>query len=114
MSQLTNYVKLVIAKIKGDEAEAIGIKNQRKAISYLTAQIANKEAVKISLEDDVEQAEENLKSCLINNGELIEGHDSYISSLLTARRTLKLAEEALQKHVEDIEFLQDSLELAKQ
>jgi hypothetical protein len=44
MSTISNFVNTVIAIIKGDDAEVIGLKIQKRAVAVLTAQIAVKYA----------------------------------------------------------------------
>jgi hypothetical protein len=58
MSTISNFVNTVIAIIKGDDAEVIGLKYKR-AVAVLTAQIAVKYAT-LSLEGIEDLAEDNL------------------------------------------------------
>jgi hypothetical protein len=44
MSTISNFVNTVIAIIKGDDAEVISLKIQKRAVAVLTAQIAVKYA----------------------------------------------------------------------
>jgi hypothetical protein len=39
MSTISNFVNTVIAIIKGDDAEVIGLKIQKRAVAVLTAQM---------------------------------------------------------------------------
>lgn len=102
-------VQLIVAKISGDDAKATALKIQGKAISLLKAQIAIKESETFSLTDKVESAAEALNNARINNGEVITNSDAYIRNLFTAEANLSNAEEALEKHQADIDFLNGEL-----
>jgi len=106
---VTNFVKLIIALITGDDAQATAIKIQKKAAAALTAQIAVKNAFTLSLEENVEQAEERLQLARINNGELITNTDVYIKNLLAYRRALLVEEKVLGEHLDVIAFLKATL-----
>ena len=110
MSQLNSFVKQVIAIIKGDDAEATGIKIQRQAKNALTPQIAVKHSITSDLEDKVEQKKEALALYLVNNGQLIENREIYIKNLLTINEQIKDAEDALEDHLDDINFLEECLD----
>lgn len=109
LSKISNFVKLVIATIKGDEAEATALKIQKKATAALRAQIAVKQSTTLTLEDTVESAVEALASARINNGNVISDNTNYIHNLLRAKTTLDAAEIALEDHLETIAFLQAEL-----
>jgi hypothetical protein len=59
MSTISNFVNTVIAIIKGDDAEVIGLKYKR-AVAVLTTQIAVKVCRTLSLEGIEDLAEDNL------------------------------------------------------
>lgn len=107
---LTNYVKEMIARIKGDDAEAIAIKNQRKAISAFKTELALKQNKVLSLEDTVEEANENLNNALLNHGKPITDRADYMDAVLDAKNNLLDAEEDLEAIHEEIEFLEKQLE----
>jgi hypothetical protein len=110
---LSTFVASVVALLKGNDAEAIGLKIQRKAIAALTAQVAAKVCKTLTLEDDLENAEDNLKQVRVNNGALISNNDLYITGLLDAKYLLDSAKETLEAHKADIEFLENELFIAK-
>ncbi len=113
MSKTTNFLKLAIALIVGDDAEAKSLKIQAKANAAITAQIAVRQAQTLDLKENLEIAKENAEKALANNGNLIsaEGKDLYISGLFNARDAVKRAEEALEKHLAVISFLESQLAL---
>jgi hypothetical protein len=69
MSTISNFVNTVIAIIKGDDAEVIGLKIQKELL-VLTAQIAVKVCRTLSLEGIEDLAEDNLNKARVNNGKL--------------------------------------------
>jgi len=109
MSQISNFVKLVVATLKGDDAEVLGLKIQKRAIAAIRAQIAAKEAKTLELEDAVDFAKDALVSARMNGGVVIENNSTYIQLLMRANVSLQEAEEALADHKADIEFLTNEL-----
>jgi hypothetical protein len=113
MSTISNFVNTVIAIIKGDDAEVIGLKIQKRAVAVLTAQIAVKVCRTLSLEGIEDLAEDNLNKARVNNGTLIVNDDQYIQKLLDAKFKFDQAASDLSDHKQDIEFLKKELENAK-
>jgi hypothetical protein len=107
------FLKLAIATIQGDDSEAKAIKIQKKAIAYLTAQIAAKVCHTLSLEEKVESATQELANARVNGGELITDNTAYIRSLLKRRLEKTQAEQELEEHLEEIAFLEEELAIAK-
>lgn len=105
------FVKLVVAMLQGDNAEVTAIKIQRKAKVELKSQIAVKEAHTLTLEENVEQAEEALQKARLANGEIITSGETYISNLLRAKRNLEDSKEVLKIHKESVRFLKEELAL---
>lgn len=108
---MNSFVRQFIAAVKGDNTEVEAQKSWRKAESALRAQIATKEGETISLEDKVEAAEEALDSARINNGEEIKDTSKYITNLIKAKNNLTIAKEALEQHLETVNFLETEYEL---
>jgi hypothetical protein len=81
MSTISNFVNTVIAIIKGDDAEVIGLKYKKSCCG--TAQIAVKVCRTLSLEGIEDLAEDNLNKARVNNGTLIVNDDQYIQNYLT-------------------------------
>lgn len=102
---MKNYVKLFVELVTGENAEANGIKNQSKAISLLKAQIAIKEAEKLSLLDDVETAKDEQKRARLNGGEPIGKKGSqFLQNLIKASENLEVAKENLENIKKEITF----------
>jgi hypothetical protein len=89
MSTISNFVNTVIAIIKGDDAEVIGLKYKKRAVAVLTAQIAVKVCRTLSLEGIEDLAEDNLNKARVNNGTLIVNDDQYIQNYLTLNSSSK-------------------------
>lgn len=111
--QISNFVKLVVAVIQGDDAKVKALKIQKKAAAGLAAQIAVKKAKTLELEDTLEQAEESLATARINGGKEITDSSAYISTLLSTNRSVKEAKEALDHHNGVVEFLEQQAALVK-
>jgi hypothetical protein len=76
MSTISNFVNTVIAIIKGDDAEVIGLKYKKKLLRYLLKLL--KVCRTLSLEGIEDLAEDNLNKARVNNGTLIVNDDQYI------------------------------------
>ena len=113
MNKLNAFVKEFKAIIVGDDAEALGFKNWRKAESGLKVQIAALNGDIIAKEDALENAQENLVKARVNYGKEISDRDAYISNLIEAKENLKQAEKQLAAHKETIAFLEEQYALLK-
>ena len=109
--EVNSFVELVVAMLQGDNAKVTAVKIQRKAKVELKSQIAVKEAHTLTLEENVEQAEEALQKARLANGEIITSGETYISNLLHAKRNLASAEITLGNHKETVKFLKEELAL---
>jgi len=107
---MKNIVKTVVAIIKGDDAEVLGLKIIRQAESALKSQIASLNGDTITLEDSVADAKENLKLALANYGKNIDDRNSYVRNLLEAENRITLAEETLELHKAKIAVLEKHLD----
>lgn len=112
-TKLPLFVQEIIAILKGDEAEATGIKIQKQATNALTPQISIKEAMVYDLEEAVETAKDHLIKVRNNFGRPIEDKEVYIISLFNAQDAIEIAEEKLEDHLAEIEFLKEQLEAVK-
>ena len=112
-TKMNSFVKQFVAAIKGDDAEVQGQKAWRSAESALKVQIASLDGDTIKLEDDVEKTKEKLAKARINNCKVISDRAYYVSSLLSAKNELTLAEKALKDHNTKLDFLKDEYEALK-
>ena len=113
MNKLNAFVKEFKAIIVGDDAEALGFKNWRKAESGLKVQIAALNGDIIAKEDALENAQENLMKARVNYGKEISDRDAYIANLIKAKESLKQAEKQLIAHKETVDFLEEQYALLK-
>lgn len=109
MSQLNRIGKLIIATIKGDDAEITRLKIVNKGISAFTSQIAVKEAITLDLKEKIEEAKHAVDLSLINNGNTIGERETYLSNYIKATEDLETAEEALAVHLAGIKKLKQGL-----
>jgi len=107
MNKMNSFVKEFVALIKGNNIEVTAQKAWRQAESALKSHIAVKEGESIRLEDDLEEAKENLNKARINNGEEIKDSPLYINNLIRAKNKLIQAEEAYELHIEELQFLRE-------
>lgn len=106
---ISEFVQLMVAYIKGDDAEAKALKIQKTARAEIKAQIAIKNAETLRFEGAIERAKESLKLAKFNHGELISDEKAYLNGLMSAKATLVSAEETLEKHLEGVKFLEEQL-----
>ena len=107
MSAVSNFVKLIVAHLKGDDAEAQAAKVWRQAESGLTMQIAALKGDLIRKEDAVTDAQEALDSARINGGKPISDRDAYVGNLIASKERLTMAEKKLEAHQKTIAFLEE-------
>ena len=100
---VTNFVKTVVARLKGDDAEVLALKIERKANSALKGQLAALEAKVVDLENIVSDKEEALSNAIYPST-LFTDNSAYISSIQRAQTSLDDAKANLQQVVESIEY----------
>lgn len=106
-STLKGFVALAVATIKGDDAEVIALKIQKKANNILTTQISMQNLALNSAEEALETAEENFQNALINRGELISNNEQYIERLQLAHLEVEAAKEEIEAIKETISQLEE-------
>ena len=109
MSQLNRIGKLILATIKGDDAEATRLKIVNKGISAFKSQIAVKEAITLDLEEKVEESKGAVDLALINNGSPIGDRETYLVNYIESTKKLEESKKALKVHLEGIQKLKDGL-----
>lgn len=103
------FVKEVIARLKGDNAEATASKIGRKAISAFEGQLAGLNANKIDQETAVEDAEEALKTAIYPT-EMFSSNEAYIRNIVSAQERLDNAIEELAATEKSIKYFSSILE----
>ena len=107
MAKMNSFVKQFVAAVKGDDVEVMAQKAWRSAESALKTQIAAREGDTITFEDEVEQATEKVNVAIINNGKPISNREDYIDSLIDAQNALAEAQDELDTHLTELNFLKD-------
>lgn len=107
MSKMNSFVKQFVAAVKGDDVEVQAQKAWRSAESALKVQIAAREGDTIAKEDKVTEAKEVLNQARINYGKTITNREYYINTLISAKNQLTEAEEELEAHMMELDFLKE-------
>jgi hypothetical protein len=102
MSTISNFVNTVIAIIKGDDAEVIGLKIQKSCCG--TCSSCCKVCRTLSLEGIEDLAEDNLNKARVNRYSNCQRRSVY-TKLLDAKFKFDQAASDLSDHKQDIEFL---------
>jgi hypothetical protein len=104
------FVQQFVAVVKGDDATALSIKTLREADATLTAQIAVLTGKNVSLENDIQFAEEDLNKAMVNYGKYIGNNgQNYVDTLLHCQNKINKAKDELEINHERIIFLKDIL-----
>ena len=94
----------------GPTTEALAEKVQRAAISQLRVQISSQEGQTIKFEDALENAMEERKNALYNNGKAIDvDKPNYVQNLINAEQAVNSAKNALEQHAFNLDFLRKCL-----
>jgi hypothetical protein len=102
------FVKEVIARIKGDDAEAKASKIARRAISAIDVQVATLKGRIVEAEVDVENKEEVFKTALYPT-EVFTNNQIYCNNIASANQQLEEAKETLENLKNSIKFFEDVL-----
>ena len=105
------FIKLALAVIKGDDAEARAIKIQKKAIACLTAQIAAKEFHQLSLEEAIEKVESDYNYVELESSDEIYEHLDYVLANNKTEAYEKYKENSLKKSTGQFYFFREQLEI---
>jgi hypothetical protein len=103
------FAKEVIARLKGDNQEALGNKIARKAVSAFEVQIAGIKGKIVEAEVAVENAEESLKNAMYPTVLFSDGTE-YCSSIARAKETLNVKTEELSNLNENLKFYTEMLD----
>lgn len=88
-------VKQILAKLKGDDKEALAAKIARKAVSAVDAQLAALNSKKVDTELEIEEAEEQLESSIAPEV-MINDNQRYINNIKTSQEVLDKKKEQLE------------------
>jgi len=102
------FIREVLAKLKGDGAEATAAKVGRKALSAFEGQIASLNSKKVDLENAVEEAEEALSSATFPTS-VFSNNQSYIDGILSAQKSVDQAKENLESVNKALEYFNTKL-----
>ena len=102
------FIQEVVARIKGDDAEALASKIARKALTSVDSQIAALKSKEVDLENEVEDAEEALKDAKFPTEQISKGQ-SYIQGIQDAHGVWTTKSEELAELRESIKFFKKLL-----
>ena len=108
MSKVSNFIKEVTARLKGDEAGVIAAKVERKAISAINGQLASLKAKLVDDETAVEDAEEALNNAIYPTNVFID-NSHYVKTILARQEMLDSAVTSLESTKETIAYLENLL-----
>lgn len=103
------FIKEVVARLKGDGAEAIAAKVGRKALSAFEGQIAALKSKKVDLENAVEEAEDRLKEATFPTS-VFSSNQNYIDDILRAQGAVDQAKENLATTQKALEYFETKVE----
>lgn len=99
------FIQQVIAKLKGDDNEALAAKIARKGISAVEGQIAALKAKEVDDENNVEDAQEALNTAKYPTI-MFSNNSQYCNDILIAQDTLSSKEEILKATQDSIKFFE--------
>ena len=103
------FLKEVISRLKGDDAEVKAAKIARKAVGAVESQIASLKYKKVDLDGAVEEAEEKLQNTKFPTDFPLNGQ-SYVDGILSAQKKLDEAKEAVEANEAASKFFQELLD----
>ena len=108
MSNVSNFIKEVTARLKGDEAGVIAAKVERKALSAINGQLAALKAKQVDDETAVEDAQEALNNAIFPTA-VFSDNRWYVTSIQNAQDRLESAQADLVATMESIAFFEGLL-----
>lgn len=101
--KVSNFVSQIISRLKGDDAEVIALKNERKADSALQSQI---QALKSKLVDDesaLDDAKESFENSIYPTDKITH-NQSYVDGIARHQKNVDNAQETLDSTKESIAY----------
>lgn len=108
MSTVSNFIKEVTARLKGDEAGVIAAKVERKALSAINGQLAALKAKLVDDETAVEDAQEAFNNAIFPTAVFTDNR-GYVTSIQSAQERLESAQLNLEDTKESIAFFEGLL-----
>jgi major membrane immunogen (membrane-anchored lipoprotein) len=102
------FIKEVVGRLKGDDAEVKGAKIGRKAISAVEGQIAALKCRIVDLESTKENAEEGLKDALYPT-EVFSDNKAYCDNIVRKQQAVDAAADSLDEATESLKYFEDLL-----
>lgn len=109
MSKVTNFIKEVTARLKGDEAGVIAAKVERKALSAINGQLAALKAKLVDDETAVEDAEEALNNAIFPTS-VFTDNGMYVRNIQARQEHLDSAKATLDSTKETIAYFENLVE----
>ena len=106
MSKVSNFIKEVTARLKGDEAGVVAAKVERKATSAINGQLAALKAKLVDDETAVEDAEEALNNAIFPTS-VFTDNSSYVRSIQSHQEYLDGAKATLDSTKETIAYFEN-------
>jgi hypothetical protein len=101
--KVTNFVKQVMAQLKGDENQVVATKNARKGDSAVQSQISALRSKLVDDESNVEDKTEALYKAKYPTA-LITNNNSYVTNIVYAQENLDAAKKQMDETKASIEF----------
>jgi hypothetical protein len=105
MSKVSNFIKEVTARLKGDEAGVVAAKVERKALSAINGQLAALKAKLVDDETAVEDAQEAFNVAVFPTAVFTDNR-SYVSGIQYAQGVLDAKEAELESTKESIAYFE--------
>lgn len=109
MSKVSNFIKEVTARLKGDEAGVVAAKVERKALSAINGQLAALRAKLVDDETALEDAEEAFNVALFPTS-VFTDNQAYVANIKYKQEALDVAVENLENTKESIAYFESLLE----
>jgi hypothetical protein len=105
MNKVSNFIKEVTARLKGDEAGVVAAKVERKAQSAINGQLAALRAKLVDDETAVEDAEEAFNTAVFPTSVFTDNRH-YVTQIQSANTRLEEAKDQLEATKEAIAFFE--------
>lgn len=106
---MSNFIKEVTARLKGDEQGVLAAKIERKASSAIKSQIAALTSHIVDAESSVEEAEERLQNAIYPT-QMITNNNDYIAGIKSAKEDLDEKQTYLSDVKESLAYFESLLE----